>query len=179
MNSILILFLHFITVFSSPSPSETYDKLIPQLIGRTERLSNLTYDEYKVVFSPSYFKTPLITNMTKEIRGDEVIGRNIWMTLQIQNLYLVFIDSTNIMFYSYIFPEFEITEIILGLDEISNKVILKNLTITTPTIDIYWPFMTTNFFTDFQIDKNDKFKIEIISILTSFINTILTNINKK
>ena len=66
MNSILILFLPFITVFSSPSPSETLDKLIPQLIGRTEQLSNLTYDEYKFVFSPSYFKTPLIKNMTKE-----------------------------------------------------------------------------------------------------------------
>ena len=102
MNSILILFLPFITVFSSPSPSETLDKLIPQLIGRTEQLSNLTYDEYKFVFSPSYFKTPLIKNMTKEIKGNEVIGRNIWMTLQIQNLYLVVKESTNIIFYRYI-----------------------------------------------------------------------------
>ena len=177
MNSILILFLPFITVFSSPSPSETLDKLIPQLIGRTEQLSNLTYDEYKFVFSPSYFKTPLIKNMTKEIKGDEVIGRNIWMTLQIQNLYLVVKESTNIIFYRYICPEFEIKEIVLRLDEISNKVILKNLTITTPKIDMYWPFMTSTFFTDFQIDKNDKFKIEITSILTSFINALLTNIN--
>ena len=80
-------------------------------------------------------------------------------------------------FLSLYFPEFEIKEIVLRLDEISNKVILKNLTITTPKIDMYWPFMTSTFFTDFQIDKNDKFKIEITSILTSFINALLTNIN--
>ena len=51
MNSILILFLPFITVFSSPFPSETLDKLIPQLIGRTEQLSNLTYNEYNQNYS--------------------------------------------------------------------------------------------------------------------------------
>ena len=96
--------------------------------------------------------------MTKEIKGDEVIGRNIWMTLQIQNLYLVVKESTNIIFYRYICPEFEIKEIVLGLDEISNKVILKNLTITTPKIDMYWPFMTSTFFTDFQIDKKINLK---------------------
>ena len=42
---------------------------------------------------------------------------------------------------------------------------------------MYWPFMTSTFFTDFQIDKKDKFKIEITSILTSFINALLININ--
>lgn len=177
-----IIFYYFllITVSAEQSTNDVYDKLIPKLHGKTSPLPDLIYDTYSIVFSSmTYFMRPLTENMTKTIKGNETIGNNIWMTLYCQNLYLVPYVTGNIIFYRHVFFEFDITEIKLGVDDITNKVLLKNLTITSPSIDNYWPFMTTKYLNDFQYDKSKQFITAVNSILKSFINELLSNIYMK
>ena len=177
MNTFLYYCLLFVTVKAAPSPTDIYDKLIPLLIGETPQLSNITYDLYSIVFSHSYFMHPITANMTKVISEKEVIGKIIWMTLYFQNVYITLNETDNIVFYRHVIYEFEIKELTLILDEITNKVEMKNITITTPYTDKYWPFMTSSFFKEFQEDKGKKLTKEITVMLTSYISNILSHID--
>ena len=54
---------------------------------------------------------------------------------------------------------------------------MKNINITTPYTDKYWPFMTSSFFKEFQEDKGKKLTKEITVMLTSYISNILSHID--